>query len=185
MSGILYFDLETSGLDPVRHCILQAAWIIERDGEILVEREMDVRPFVGADLCLPALDVNGFTLERIKAGAFPERFLYTLLNDLESQVWGSEIVRPCGHNVQFDVSFLLAAAKRHNISFIGQLDFTKMLDTVSILRFFDLCGKISLMNYKLETVCRYFNIPIQAHDALEDVRAVRTVLQKSMELYRL
>ena len=183
MNGILYFDLETSGLDPARHCILQAAWIIERDGKILVERKIDVQPFAGADLCLPALDVNGFTLDRVRAGWYPEKFLYDLQQDLQSHVWGDEIIRPCGHNVQFDVSFLLAAAKRHNIHFIGQLDFTRMIDTVSILRFFDLCGKISLTNYKLETVCKHFNIPIKAHDALEDVRAVRIILQKIMELY--
>lgn len=32
---------------------------------------------------------------------------------------------------------------------------------------------LRLDNYKLETVCEYYNIPIEAHDALSDIRATR------------
>ena len=173
---ILYFDFETSGLDPKRHAILQAAWILERGGKVITEKRFDVMAMYDDDLCLAALDVNGFTLDRVRRGCGLAQVISTLQADLN----GGPAVRPCGHNVQFDISFLFEAAHKSNI-FLSGIDFTKIIDTRSIMCWLDYAGIVTgLPDCKLETVCDHFNIPIVAHDALEDVRAVRAVLARIM-----
>jgi DNA polymerase III epsilon subunit-like protein len=99
-----------------------------------------------------------------------------LLEQDLSSFRGAELYRPCGHNVQFDISFLLEAAKRED-AFIGNdINFRKIIDTRSIYCYMDYIGRIKLPDYKLSTICDYYNIPLKAHDALEDVRAVRKLL---------
>ena len=44
----------------------------------------------------------------------------------------------------------------------------------------DLHGTIKVKNHKLETMCNYYNIPIAAHDAIEDIRATRKLHKKLM-----
>lgn len=176
MPGLFIFDLETSGLDPSRNSILQAAWMIVRDGMVLKERCMDVHPEPCEEFCLEALDVNRFELSRIRNGK-PLAYLYQcIISDMQETRKGSELLYPCGHNVQFDVSFLLAKHRRKYGDFSLYADFRRSIDTLSVLRWMDYNGQVKLENYKLETVCAHYKIPIKAHDALEDVWAVRKLL---------
>jgi len=176
--NMIYLDFETSGLDPSRHAILQAAWIIEQDGEVISERVIDICPESDADMCLAALECNNFSLERIKAGKSVGYFLEAFRAD------GLQISHPriCGHNIQFDIGFLMAAIKKHHDNLTLYFDFKKAVDTVSIARFLDYQGLISLPDYKLVTLCKHFGIQIKAHDALEDIRATRQLFYRLYSL---
>lgn len=169
---ILYFDTETGGLEGSHHAMLQIAWILERDdGTIIVERKFDVNP-EGADMCLPAIDVNRFSIERMKAGLPFRAIMYYMTADLKDY---PDAPIPCGHNVQFDISFFDAACKRENSSMFKFFNPKFYIDTRAIACFYHSIGLLDLENYKLETCAKHFNIPINAHDALEDVRATRTL----------
>jgi len=172
---LLFLDTETSGLDPRRHGILQIAWILEMDDKVLAEKVMDIQLPPNTDLCMAALDCNGFTLARTIQGKTLSYMFAALKSDLSLAVKSDLLVRPVGHNVQFDLDFLKAASDqcRENIQF--SLDFKKSLDTLAVLRWMDYRGAIHLKDYKLETVAQNFAIPLKAHDALEDVRATRAV----------
>ena len=52
----------------------------------------------------------------------------------------------------------------------------KRIDPLGVLYFMDGMGKISLPNYKLETVCDHFGIKIDAHDAISDIRATKQLI---------
>jgi DNA polymerase III subunit epsilon len=166
--NILFFDLETSGLDPKRHGIIQAAWIVEAQGEIIAEKSFDVALLPEDDVTPKALSINKFTLERITKG----HNLVFVLNALKVDTSGFVPVIPCGHNVQFDISFLIEAGRKTG-TFLGSIDFHKTIDTLSVYRWLDFVNKHNFQNHKLETLCEYYHIPLKAHDALEDVRAVR------------
>jgi DNA polymerase III epsilon subunit-like protein len=167
---ILYLDFETSGLDPKRHSVLQAAWIVERNGEVLQERVFDVQPDPNDDLCLAALEVNHFGFSRMKAGKFMSYVLTVLKQDC-LQVTTPRI---CGHNVQFDIGFLTAAADKAHENLFLYLDLKKFLDTAAIARYLDYQGVISVERYNLETCCNHFGIQNdREHDALGDIRATR------------
>jgi DNA polymerase-3 subunit epsilon len=176
-----YFDTETGGLDPKHHALLQIAWIIENDdNEIVVERSFDLAPEYDADINLPALDVNGFTIERIKEGTPRAKVLETMRQDVKSAVGGGGPLIPIGHNVRFDIDFLYRAAQRGTETFwlnFGNNDYLalrKPVCTLALSNYLSYCGMINVSDHKLITMCNYFSIPvIDAHDALADVRMTR------------
>ena len=175
---LFFFDTETSGLDPKRHTILQIAWIIEYDGAPLIERCFDVRPDSNDDLCLAALAVNDFTLERM--GAAKERaFVFETLRQDLREAKDVQLI-PVGHNVKFDIEFLNAAAQRGNDKYwlhFGNnslVALKKALCTHLMCHYLEYCGDWYLPDYKLQTVCKAAGIVHEdAHDALADVRATR------------
>jgi DNA polymerase-3 subunit epsilon len=177
-SPILFIDFETSGLDANRHAILQAAWIIEKDGVVTQERVYDVQPDQNDDLCMAALEVNGFTFERLKAG----KYVSLVLEILKQECLPYVGLRPCGHNVTFDIDFLVKVGRRHGENPFVYLDIRKSLDTHALLHYLDYKGKLSLSSYTLVSACHYFGIPLKAHDALEDIRATRILFHKLEEL---
>lgn len=173
MSNILFLDFETSGVDPKRHAPLQMAYIIEHDGEIVVEQVVDIQPDRNDDLCIAALEVNHFTLERMKAG----KDLPYVLCRLKIECLPFPGIFPVGHNVQFDIDFLRVGADKCHENIFMYLDVKRFLDTCAIAKFLSYRGRFPKCtdDFKLETLCRLFDIPLKAHDALEDVRATRTL----------
>jgi DNA polymerase III epsilon subunit-like protein len=173
MSNIVYLDFETSGLDPSRHAILQAAWIVERDGEVLSEKIFDVIPEPNDDLCLAALDVNGFSLERCRSGKYLSYVLAAFTQDC-LQVSSPRI---CGHNIQFDISFLMTAIRKLRENLTLYVDLKRTLDTRTIAQFLEYKGVLqhAPTDFKLTTLCKIFDIPLEAHDALADIRATRSL----------
>jgi DNA polymerase III epsilon subunit-like protein len=174
MNACLYIDFETSGLDSSRHGILQAAWIVEMNGNLLVERSMDVCLRPNDDISPMALSTNNFTLDRIMAGRDLSIMVAALKEDLRQ---GSAYFPLCGHNVQFDVGFLIAALKKTN-EHIYDINFKCQYDTRSIMAWEAMKHGWILPDYKLETCCRYFNIPLVAHDALNDIRSTRELFKR-------
>lgn len=187
---LFFFDTETSGLMPDRHGILQIAWIIEKNGAVLRERVMDVKPGV-IDLNLNALAVNNFTLERMMVARDAQVVLEELRNDVKLAVGGGPALTPCGHNVKFDIDFLHALARGCNATWwlnFGQNDYLnlkKPLCTVAMCHWLDYAGVLSLPDYKLTTCCKGLDIElVGAHDALQDVRATRQLFHKLEGLMR-
>jgi DNA polymerase III alpha subunit (gram-positive type) len=177
---IFYFDTETGGLDSAINPIVQIAWILENNGEIVYQAVHDVGPFSNACFSLEALQVNQFSLERLKAGKEPSYVLAALQTSIDTHCRGN-LYRPCGHNINFDIDFLLKTAKRENV-FLHDIDFSRSLDTVKILSWLDFLGKAPetpTTAYKLprslslKEVCHYYCIPLNAHDAMSDITATR------------
>lgn len=56
---ILYIDVETTGLDWNRHGIVQLAFIIEVDGQIVEQHEFKILPFIEDEVDHKAIKVHG------------------------------------------------------------------------------------------------------------------------------
>lgn len=171
--NLLFMDFETGGLDPKRHAPLQFAYIIEHDGEVVKEAAYDIRPDRNDDICMAAIETNYFTLERMRAG----KDLPFVLLMLKMDCLPFPGIFPVGHNVQFDIDFLRRGCERHHENMFLYLDIKKNLDTRAIAQFLSYKGGFPkpTENFKLETLCTLFEIPLKAHDALEDIRATRTL----------
>lgn len=174
----MFFDFETGGLDPKRNPILQAAWIIEKDGTVVSERCYDVKPEQNAEFTLEALDVNNITLDRMRAGKELSYVLSAMIQDARAVMEGSSLIRLCGHNVHFDINFLATACDRFREPLRQHIDLSSSLDTCAIARFLSYLGMIKVRNHKLVTLAEYFEIPINAHDALGDVLATRCIFHR-------
>jgi DNA polymerase III epsilon subunit-like protein len=178
---IFFFDTETSGLDPTRHTILQIAWVIEIDGEIVNQECHDLKADDGADLNLKALEINNFTLDRISRGREWRAVFEEMRVAVKKAVGGGRELTPCGHNVKFDVDMLYGMVKNSPEKWWlnfgpanGHICLKKPLCTLAMAHYLDYRGDLSLPDYKLTSLCRHFGIQLpNAHDALGDILATR------------
>lgn len=178
---IMHFDSETTGTSPRRNGMVQLSGIIEIDGEIKEEFNFHMRIFDEDEIDDEALKVTGMTLQQINSFMDP-RVVYTLFIDILEKYVNKydreDKFYPCGYNGYFDYHFLSNWFKKIGDNYFGSWFNHRLLDPLPILRFLNFCGIIDLPNYKLGTVCEYFGISLQAHDALSDVRALREVMYK-------
>lgn len=80
------------------------------------------------------------------------------------------------HNASFDMSVLRQTLDYYSLSY-PELDY---LCTRNIAK------RVwpNLMNYKLDTIARYFDITFEHHQALEDARVCSKVLSQAMQSYQ-
>lgn len=172
----IVFDVETSGLTPEKHALLQLAAIPVING---VEGEPFVsycKPHKGAILDPQALDINKITVEQIQTFPEPAEVIRNFIDWIDSQ---EALFALLGHNVQFDRKFLYSWMCRHG--FYG--------DYVTRFRPNDFCTwKLAKEAFKgkrkrpekfnLQAICNFFEIPYEnGHDALADIRMTYKVYQ--------
>lgn len=183
---ILYFDTETTGIDSKLHEIVQIAGIIEINGEIVEEFNFNAQPTNWDNISPEALAVTKKTIDDLKAYPLPGEALSALKAILEKYVDKydkSDKFYPAGHNVTFDMEFLNAFWKKHGDKYgTGAYQNWRCLDTRILANFMIVHGLINPLTVKLEDLCKIYEIPLDAHDALNDIRATRT-LHKSMMVH--
>ena len=184
---VLWIDLETTGLEPLRHAIIQLAAIAEIDGEIVEEVDLRMRPLAKHKIDEEALASNNLTEPEIRTyphqadqyRAF-EDFLTRYINRYEKL---DKFVL-AGYNINtFDEPFLRQLfldnatdrkARKYG-GYFGSWFFWPKRDAQTYLAEHIVEHGLRLPNYKLATVCEHFNIPITPHDALSDIQATRTL----------
>ena len=160
MKPLVFLDLETTGLDPSRHEILEIG-AIRVDGESFHETarlELRVLPERIEAADPDALAMNGYSPATWR-DALP---LKTALSSLSPLLDGCQLA---GHNVCFDRSFLEAAWRRTGVT-PPKMDH-HILDTASLA--WPLLGAGIVDSLSLSTVCRRFGISTErSHRALSD-----------------
>lgn len=174
---ILWFDVETTGLYGWRHDIIQFAYIVEIDREVKEEGVFTMQPMnYGEAIDEGALKVHGISrndLMQFQPASAGHRQIVDLLNK-----YPGEKFTPACYNAKFDMEFLQANFKKHqNKSFSKYFDY-HALDPMALAIYFKFIGAIKVENVKLKTVAEHFGIDFKAHDALEDIRATRSLAMK-------
>jgi ribonuclease T len=164
-------DVETSGLHSATDALLEiAAVMLEMDDNGYLYRHKTyayhVEAFWGARLSQEALDITGidpmhpFRFAIPEAQALHRIFAYVNEYLVETGCYRAVLI---GQNAWFDLSFLLAAAKRSGISCIPFHTFTT-IDTASL-------SAVALGETVLARAVRRAKIPFdiqQAHSAIYD-----------------
>lgn len=189
---LIFFDLETGGLDETRHPVIQFAGIAVGPGWAELETlELKVK-FDPATAEPDALRVNGWTAEAWRAALAPTRaqseitaFLlrHATLTKTGRSGRPYQVAEVAAHNAPFDARFLAAWFKRAGI-FLPAACF-EALDTVDLARWVSRgwATEKRPANHKLGTLCEHYGIPHQdAHDALGDVRATVLLARHLCEL---
>jgi DNA polymerase III epsilon subunit-like protein len=175
----LYFDVETTGLDPVRNDIVQYSAIIvtpEEEDEI----DLKMRP-ISSSIDDTALRIQGRTRREILTWPDPGdqfRVLEEWLGNHVDKFDPDDKFIPIAYNASFDIGFWDEYSRKCNFGTnygIGSwVKRSCTQDPLAVIRFLERVGFIPVLDsHKLENVCTFFNIPIEAHDALGDVRALR------------
>jgi len=182
--GLAFFDIETTGLDPHKHEILEVAVILEEAPAIeygsigefknykdpsLIGWECKIRPDRIQDAEPAALRVNGYTEAKWEHSLPARQVLPMLVNLLEDNI----II---GHNLaSFDIQFLKSHAKRLGID-ISRLPY-RYVDTYTLAH--EHLWHSGLKKLNLDNVCRFLGIEsTKAHTAIGDVERIRKVYHR-------
>jgi DNA polymerase III alpha subunit (gram-positive type) len=175
----MYFDVETTGLCPIKNGIIQIAAIFEEGGREVERVDIKINPSTydkPVEIDDVALKINKtkltdlVTYDKSKDGF--EQFL-AVLNGLGGM---SKIV-PIGFNSStFDIPFLKEWFKDNNRSF-GEYFSYKDVDVFAFVKVLKYFKKFETKNDQLKTLCQHFNIPINAHEAMSDIVATKELLK--------
>jgi DNA polymerase III subunit epsilon len=198
MAKILFFDTETTGLDPNKNALIQLAMIMDIDGMMVAQIKIDIQPFDDDMMLIGLADVgnnpqniswkeskdcyfDSFTPTDITfsdIAEFPKpqeaiKQINTFLKKHISQYDKIDKAYIGGYNTPFDIAFLSKFYSKCKDNYLGSYINWKQLDVRNMLYILDFDGKIKLENYKLETACNHFGIELEAHNPLSDIMATR------------
>lgn len=176
--AILFFDLETTGLDPRTCSIVQAAWRRLDPTATVIQEEYvtKVLPFNDCRYEREALAVNGFNLERwVAEGAITQGDL------LQRFQAASKNVVLAGHGVNFDIGFVEELYRRFDAKPEWHY---QSIDTQKLAWPLFMLGRID--GVSLKNVTKYFGVGDQlaVHDALQDVQLSHEVFKKQISLFK-
>jgi DNA polymerase III epsilon subunit-like protein len=191
----IVFDLETGGLKPDHHEVLQIGakayngrtlepYPVESGGEFNIY----LRPNYPERLEAQALAVNGLTLELLEARGIDQKVGW-----LQFREWAAQYRRKgplgapiaCGKNIRrFDLKFVAVLDALYCKGKSGAFNSRIELDLQDDLwRWF--AGDPTLGDYSMDTVRKYFGLPPSpTHDALIDARETGHLIMKFLRLYR-
>jgi DNA polymerase III subunit epsilon len=171
-----FVDLETTGLDPRRHEIIEVGCIVAVERGIELE-VMDgfafkVHPerIEAADPV--ALSINGYSPEQWHGA----RDLHSAMHELASRTRGMVLV---GHNIAFDWRFLERAFERTGVAHALR---SERIDVCALARR-RLAGDPHVTGFSLSNMCAYFDIENEnPHAALADIRATYELYGRLLEM---
>ena len=181
MKKVLYFDTETTGLDPQRNTIIQLSGMIEIDGQVVETFNYKIRPIQSDVIDPEALRVHGITQSEMDTYPEPSVVLKQFLTLLEkycNKFDRNDKYYPAGYNVKFDLEMLYAFARKQGEKYLGSFLAWVPIDGMPLVHYLVTQSDFKLPDYKLKTVCDHFGIEIKAHDAMSDITATRELLKK-------
>jgi DNA polymerase-3 subunit epsilon len=182
---ILFFDTETTGVDPKVNAVHQFTGALEIDGKIVEEFDYHIRPFEDAVIEPEALAVGGVTLEQIMAYDLPAtvyaRFVTTLDEHCDRYSKKDKIFL-CGYNnASFDNAFLRAMFERNYNKYFGSYFWSSPLDVFIMASFKLMKVRQWLPDFKQGTVAKALGIEVddsQLHSAKYDLWVLMEIYKK-------
>lgn len=184
---VLYFDTETTGLDAAKNDVIQIAGAVEIDGEVKEEFCFFCQPHNWNTVEQSALDIQGRTIEDLKTFGPARKMHGDLIRIFEKYVDRFNKLdkfMPAGQNVRFDIDFMYQFFKKCGDPYFFSWISPIPLDLLPLTTALKFKGIIKPENLKLGTIAAEFGLKFEAHDALEDIRVTRqlinTIVQKHL-----
>ena len=170
--NLFFFDCETGGLNPTDSDMVEVACIVTDPTGQSVLNEFCAKVIPKKPVGPKAAAINGYTTEKWAAEAVNlDVAMVTMLGMARDAVF-------VAHNTPFDWGFFDMAMAQRGQRWPG--DYHK-IDTVALATPLLKAGHIP--NLKLVTLTAHFNIEHEAHRALGDAQACRSVYLRLMEMY--
>lgn len=164
-------DIETSGLDALKHEILEIGVIIfdNKTFDVHGQFNFKIKPERIEDADPKALEVNGYDEKEWKEDGMT---LFQALNFYAEATKGCTFM---AHNATFDWSFLSVAFKKENIK--CEMNYHR-LDTLSMA--WGMLPHNKVFSWSLKTLCSYLGVPVEdkVHRALNGATAAFEVYKK-------
>lgn len=185
MKKLLYLDLETTGLYPDKHGIIQISGEVEIEGKTEEQFNYTLQPFKGQLITKEALEINGRTVEEIKAFEEPRKVFNrfeAMLNKYINKFNKKDKFFMVGYNShsfdsQFLRQFFLSNQHQYYGSYFWSAGLDVMLLAVPVLAH----KRPDMENFKLMTVARELGIEVnedRLHDAEYDIEITKAIFKK-------
>ncbi len=176
MEKLLFFDLETTGLDPVKNGIHQIAMTIFIDGKTSYRLNLKVKPFEGAIVEDSALSVCGVTKNDLEL-YIPMTEAYGLIIDMLGLFVDKYDKQDKFHlagynNASFDNQFLRQFFIQNNDKYFGSWFWSDSIDVMVLASNKLKSLRHEMENFKESTVAKKSGIELdetKLHDALYDL----------------
>jgi DNA polymerase-3 subunit epsilon len=181
---ILFFDLETTGVNPGKHGIHQISGEIVIDGKSVETFDFKVRPNPQAVIEQEALDVCKVTKEQILA--YPAMIeIYAKLTQMLAKYVDKfnktdKFFLAGYNNAAFDNQFLRGFFLQNRDQYFGSWFWSNSIDVMVLATQHLLDERGKMENFKLSTVAKYLGIDVtddSLHDALYDLKLTRAVYE--------
>jgi DNA polymerase III alpha subunit (gram-positive type) len=185
---ILWIDTETTGLDASVHALREIAILVEINDKIVYQSKIELNPFTYNRPVLYdeyALGISGKTMTEIKEYPDSKRQFEIFLREISK--WldvtdKDDKFMIAGFNTAFDIGFLVEWFKDNNNIFFDAYFGYAHLDVLAYSRMLAHNGFFETDSHKLTTLCKHFNIKIQAHQALSDIGATYELNKRLSDL---
>lgn len=156
-------DIETNGLDPTKDEIIEIACLKVLNQEVTDQYEALIRQTIPIPVDIAKMTgIDDNLLLRLGQP------ISDVLSEILEFIDDFTVV---AHNANFDMSFIYCACEKNNFA---RPDNT-ILDTIILAR----RRALVVADYKLQTLLRYFEIPVEsAHRALDDCKSTWKLYQK-------
>ena len=191
MKKVLWLDVETTGLDCRKHGLREVGFIIEIDRVEVDKGVFRINPFTyttkDVEIDDYALEISKVSIEDLESYDSSSYCFKELMKKLVKYVNVND-KNDCfviaGYNVAFDIGFIKEWFKEMGLQdSYKDLFHYKSLDVFSIVFALRHIGLNSAENDKLETMCNYFGIEIDAHNALSDIEATKKLYELICEKF--
>ena len=188
---VLYVDVETTGLEPIVHGIIQLAYIVEIDGKVKKRGSLKINPLTYSKkvrISSKALEVNGYIVEDFNKFKDSKTACNEFIEILKKYVDMSDKedkFKLVAYNAKFDTGFLIEWFKDSGRpqAYPLLIDY-RYLDPFELFKYLVFVGKLQ-HNYKsfsLEYACKTMGLEFDAHDAVADIEATRDLHIHLMEV---
>jgi DNA polymerase III subunit epsilon len=180
MSKLIFYDLETTGLNPEQNGIHQISGCIEIDGEEKKCFDFKVAPNPKLIISEEALKVSNKTKEEVMA--YPNmEVIYKQFTDLLGKYVDKydkkdKFFLVGYNNASFDNQFLRNWFLQNNDKYFGSWFWANALDVYVLATQKLLKERKEMLDFKLSTVCSHVGITInegKLHDANYDIELTR------------
>ena len=187
MKKLLYIDTETTGLYPNKHGLTQVAAIIVIDGEEKERIDLPINPSTYRTFTPiiddKALEIQGRTRDQLSLNESSHYQFGEFVSILKEHLEEDEKIQIAGYNTSFDIGFVKAWFRDNNASFSDYFTY-KDVDVFALVKHLRLLGLLDgCENDKLSTVCEFYGIELDAHDAMNDIVATRELYKYLVEEY--
>ena len=191
MKKVLWLDVETTGLDCRKHGLREVGFIIEIDGVEVDRGVFKINPFTyttrDVEIDDYALEISKVSIEDLESYDRVSYCFKELMKKLVKYVnvnHKNDCFVIAGYNTAFDIGFIKEWFKEMGLlDSYKDLFHYKSLDVFSIVFALRHIGLNSAENDKLETMCNYFGIEIEAHNALSDIEATKKLYELICEKF--
>lgn len=183
---VLWIDTETTGLSPYKNALTEVAAIMEIDDKEVDKIYLPINPFTyhkDVEIDPKALELTSKSEELLKTYPNSYNQFMDFIEFISQHFQEGEKIQIAGYNVNFDIKFIQEwfrdnALMPYFYEFKKYFSY-KEIDTFALVKQMRYLGFIDTKDDKLGTLCEHFGIELDAHKAMDDIRATKE-LQKRL-----